>query len=1033
MALRNEVDEFKRELLRYKGEMSEWDALKTFLEGLRPGTMLRGEQGNTQRLSEAIAVAGKLTELAGDKKVAMFRPGPCPEIVATVVETGKRCSREILEKALRMAIRRLTAIMKRMEEGEVARIGAVTSVKATKPEKRLGPIKGINAAKQGTRHGTTTSSQVVNPRSRRGEIAGVKAVEHKKGPGAIARDKAVKPKVQSEQVRSQYARIETWSKLRRLRHKGTLKEEVKELSKALTTAESIKKFGVKKNKTSKAKTIAEGSNKRFCDEGQSEDDECCSSSGRESPLNDEPDGGSSEDVCSLDTSSSVKDAKPRVRVEQTRGRRLKMPKVLQNYPRGAESSKVMDEPKIELSKEEDEPRIEETLRLGSIRFISSKVSRSQVHEALPMSKEVVEHVRVENMTSETILREGSKKGLAEDVQVRSNPSKTSGQESKGAKTLRDKATTEKLPNNKWVYRAVTTDKLKSVDFCNAEPTAQVTVVCYEESITQLHIIGNKGTPSLPRSFSMDFFVTTLVKLPDLRVLMLVSLGLWGQFPGKISRLSSLEILNMTSNLLYGTIRNELSSITTLQTLILDENMFTGQLSEWLGSFPILTVLSLRKNLFNGSFPDSFSMLENLRVLALSHNHFQGELPDFSCSTYLQELDLEDNAFGPRLPLLGNKLIHLVLGKNRFRSDSKDSVFLYGRNCLATGNENQHQLAFCRNEALAVGILPQRYISQIMKLGALGLPPYRTLSLEDLEDATNNFDTTAFMGEGSQGQMYRGPLRDGTFLAIRCLKMKKSHSTQSFMHHVELFSKLRCRHLASALGHCFECYLDDSSVSRIFLIVEYIPNGTLRSWISEGHSEQSLTWPQRISSAIRIAKGIQFLHTVIVPGVYSNNLKITDVLMDQNLVEKIGSYNLPLLAESAGKVGHRTSALPKDLSNSSRLNHEDKVDVYDFGVILLEMILGRPSKSRKEVQILKNQLQAVVATDDATRRSISDPAIQTSWARGVEIPGALLQATLLSNLQISVSPAISDDFQDAAELLYIFHLIFYWEKLHQVDL
>ncbi|XP_021281558.1 probable inactive leucine-rich repeat receptor-like protein kinase At3g03770 [Herrania umbratica] len=663
----------------------------------------------------------------------------------------------------------------------------------------------------------------------------------------------------------------------------------------------------------------------------------------------------------------------------------------------------------------------------------------------------------------------------------------------------------------------------TIDFCNTEPTSQVTVVCYEDSITQLHIIGIKGTPLLPRNFSMDSFVTTLVKLPDLKVLTLVSLGLWGPLPGKIARLSSLEILNMTSNFLYGAIPHELSTVTGLRTLILDDNMFSGRLPEWLGSFPILTVLSLRKNLFNGSLPDSFSSLENLRVLALSHNHFYGEVPDFISLTNLQELDLEDNAFGPRFPLVGNKLVRLILGKNRFRSgipselssyyqlqwldlsfnrfvgpfpptllslpsvsyvniannkltgklfentscnvelefadlssnlltgnlpsclsDSKDRVFLYAWNCLATGKENQHPLSFCRNEALAVGILPQhkkskvskvalslgitggiiggivllglififvrrqnakkttnkpttrliaekasstgytskllsdaRYISQTMKLGALGLPAYRTFSLEELEDATNNFDTTAFMGEGSQGQMYRGRLKDGTFVAIRCLKMKKSHSTQSFMHHVELISKLRYRHLVSALGHCFECYLDDSSVSRIFLIFEYVPNGTLRSWISEEHARRSLTWAQRISAAIGIAKGIQFLHTGIVPGVYSNKLKITDILLDQNLAAKISSYNLPLLAESAGKVGHGTFALPKDPSNSARVSYDDKVDVYDFGVILLEMILGRPLKTKNEVQILKNQLQAILATDDVTRRSVADTAVQKS--------------------------------------------------------
>ncbi|KAE8658868.1 hypothetical protein F3Y22_tig00116968pilonHSYRG00106 [Hibiscus syriacus] len=104
-------------------------------------------------------------------------------------------------------------------------------------------------------------------------------------------------------------------------------------SNPLTTVESIKEFGVKKNNTSKVKPKVEGSGKRFRDEGKSEDEECCSSSGKENPLNDEPDGESGEDVCSLGTSASVKDAKPRVRVEKTRGHRLKMPEVLQNYPR----------------------------------------------------------------------------------------------------------------------------------------------------------------------------------------------------------------------------------------------------------------------------------------------------------------------------------------------------------------------------------------------------------------------------------------------------------------------------------------------------------------------------------------------------------------------------------------------------------------------------------------------------------------------------------------------------------------------------
>lgn len=70
----------------------------------------------------------------------------------------------------------------------------------------------------------------------------------------------------------------------------------------------------------------------------------------------------------------------------------------------------------------------------------------------------------------------------------------------------------------------------------------------------------------------------------------------------------------------------------------------------------------------------------------------------------------------------------------------------------------------------------------------------------------------------------------------------------------------------------------------------------------GNRRQRLNWTQRIAAAIGVVKGIQFLHTGIVPGLFSNNLKITDVLLDHNLHVKISSYNLPLLAESREQVG-----------------------------------------------------------------------------------------------------------------------------------
>ncbi|KAE9599661.1 putative protein kinase RLK-Pelle-LRR-VI-1 family [Lupinus albus] len=663
---------------------------------------------------------------------------------------------------------------------------------------------------------------------------------------------------------------------------------------------------------------------------------------------------------------------------------------------------------------------------------------------------------------------------------------------------------------------------KNTDFCSTDSSSYLNIVCYEGNITQLNIIGERRTPL--ENFSINSFVTTMVRLQSLKVLTLVSLGIWGPLPAEIANLSSLEIVNVSSNFMHGSIPYEISSLSNLQTLILDNNMFSGQLPNWFDLIPALNVLSFKNNLFNGSLPNSVGRLLSLRILSLSHNHFNGTVPDLSSLKNLQVLELDDNAFGPQFPRLGNKLVALVLRNNRFRSgipaeassyallqkfdissntfvgpfppallslpsitylnisgnkltgmlfenlscnseldvvdlssnlltgslprclvsnsSDNDRTVLYARNCLEKPNQDQQPQTFCQREAVAVGILPDRknhtkasnvflsigviggtiggvalvlliffvirrgnakskiknpqtrlisenaasgytskllsdarYISQTKKFGAVGLPTYRSFSLEEIDAATNNFDNASFMGEDSYGQMYRGQLKNGLLVAIRCVEMKKSYSTQNYMHHIELISKLRHRHLVSALGHCFECSLDDSSVSRIFLVFEYLPNGTLKSWISGGQARKPMSWTQRIGAAIGVAKGIQFLHTGIVPGVYSINLKIEDVLLDQNLVAKISSYNLPLLS-NMGKVRHGSSSSRfKNSSINKSVKYEDKSDIHDFGVMLQELILGRTIKSRKDVDAFKDLLQASVAADDEARRSVVDQEIR----------------------------------------------------------
>lgn len=81
------------------------------------------------------------------------------------------------------------------------------------------------------------------------------------------------------------------------------------------------------------------------------------------------------------------------------------------------------------------------------------------------------------------------------------------------------------------------------------------------------------------------------------------------------------------------------------------------------------------------------------------------------------------------------------------------------------------------------------------------------------------------------QLYLGRLSNGAPVTIRSLNVKRSQTSQSFNRHIETISRLRHRHLVSALGHCFEYDLDDSTVTQLYLVFEYMQNGNLRSRIS----------------------------------------------------------------------------------------------------------------------------------------------------------------------------------------------------------
>lgn len=670
-----------------------------------------------------------------------------------------------------------------------------------------------------------------------------------------------------------------------------------------------------------------------------------------------------------------------------------------------------------------------------------------------------------------------------------------------------------------------------LDFCSIPTSPFLMLTCEQDSVTELKIVGDKiARPgkfegysvqdhTLSRDFSVDSFFTTLTRLPSLKVVILVSLGIWGPLPDKVHRLYALQVLDLSSNFLYGSIPPKISALEKLQTLTLDGNYFNESVPDWFDSMSNLTVLSLQRNQLNGPLAASISSVKTLTDLSLSANHISGKIPDLSSLSFLEVLDMRDNELDSEIPAVAKSLVTILLSKNslsgeiprqfgeltrlqhldlsfnllegtppaalfslpnvsylnlesnmlsgklssritcssqlgfvdistnRFSgelpsclsSNSNKRVVKFGGNCLDADTQHQHDSEYCRDDhmkgkkikdtgllvavlgAIAIvfllvllvllvlcrrnfrraiaeqRLLPKqvpdnsasgfssellanaRYISQASKLGMQVLPTYRVFSLEELREATKNFERASFIGEGSIGKLYKGRLENGSFVAIRCLALFKKYSIRNLKLRLDLLSKLRHPHLVCLLGHCIDASPDDSSVNMVFLIYEYIPNGNLRAHLSDQHLEKAFRWSDRLGVLIGIAKAVHFLHTGIIPGFFNNQLKTNNILLDEHNIAKVSDYGLTIISEEIYKREAKAEgqrAVQSKYPTSKTVNLED--DVYSFGSILLEVVAG-PSMSEKGEAFFSDELDKSFSSQEE-RRGMIDPNILSSCSQ-----------------------------------------------------
>ncbi|KAL7243992.1 hypothetical protein ACSBR1_016253 [Camellia fascicularis] len=211
----------------------------------------------------------------------------------------------------------------------------------------------------------------------------------------------------------------------------------------------------------------------------------------------------------------------------------------------------------------------------------------------------------------------------------------------------------------------------------------------------------------------------------------------------------------------------------------------------------------------------------------------------------------------------------------------------------------------------------------------------------IANATNNFSISNKIGEGGFGPVYKGQLSTGQVIAVKRLSENSKQGVDEFKNEVILIAKLQHRNLVRLLGCCIQG-------EERMLIYEYLPNGSLSSFIFDKKKGSSLEWRKRFEIILGIARGMVYLHQDSRLRIIHRDLKASNVLLDASMNPKISDFGMAKIF-GADQIEANTNRVVGTYGYMSPEYAMEglfsiKSDVFSFGVLLLEIISGRKNNS-----------------------------------------------------------------------------------------
>ncbi|XP_042422611.1 brassinosteroid LRR receptor kinase BRI1-like [Zingiber officinale] len=466
---------------------------------------------------------------------------------------------------------------------------------------------------------------------------------------------------------------------------------------------------------------------------------------------------------------------------------------------------------------------------------------------------------------------------------------------------------------------------------------------------------------------------------------------------------SMIFLDLSFNQLSGEIPSEIGQMYYLIILNLGHNSLSGLIPSELGNLRFVAVLDLSYNALEGPIPWSFSHLAMLSEINLSNNKLNGTIPELGPLPTFSPNGYENNSGLCGLPLppcqsnasfdtgAQNQSTHrrrayvagsvtmgvfvslfcifglvIVVVENRKRQrkdrgfdDNSRDIYIDSHSFSATGGISNWKLAALTKEAVVINLTASE-------------KPLMKLTLADLVDATNEFHNDCLIGSGGFGDVYKAQLKDGNIVAVKKLIHVSGQGDREFTAEMETIGKVKHRNLVPLLGYC-------KVEEERLLVYQYMKHGSLDDVLHKRNKGCiKLSWAARRKIAVGAARGLAFLHHNCIPHIIHRDMKSSNVLLDDDSEARVSDFGMARMMNvvdthlSVSTLAGTPGYVPPEYYQSFRCT--TRGDVYSYGVVLLELLTGRPPTDSPEFGDNNNLVGWVKQHPRHRVRDVFDPEL-----------------------------------------------------------